>query len=105
MTQSVRPLAFIWMFSRLLVSTLVFIDIFYGSHVTQLMFHRKNLVSTFVACSWLMLVSDWVFPSSLPRGLHLSQSYSVSDMGVVGVRSSMTTPANLVIMDTALCCN
>lgn len=57
------------------------------------------------AWSWPVRPSDRVFPSSLPRGLRLSQSYSVSEVGVVEVKSYLTTPINLFILNTALGCN
>lgn len=66
---------------------------------------EEKVESILVARSWPAPGSDWVFPSSLPRGLHLSQSHSVSDVGVVEVKSYMTTPINLVILDRTLGCN
>ena len=68
----------------------------------------------FIGEKWFLLLllwagrvlrSDWVFPPSLPRGRHLSQSHSVPEVGVVEVRSYMTTPINLVISDTTVGCN
>lgn len=49
--------------------------------------------------------SELVFPSPLPQEMHLSQSKVVSEVGVVGVKSYMTTPINLVILNTTLACN
>lgn len=41
--------------------------------------------SSSVDWSWPVLGSEWVFPSSVPQALHLSQSCSVSREGVAEV--------------------
>lgn len=76
--------------------------LFLGLVMTQLMFHRRKAAPAFVSRGWRRLVSDLVFPSPLPWVLHLGWSCFVSEVGVARVRSYVTTPINLVILNSTL---
>lgn len=87
----VKPQLFKWMHSCLLVLTSVFVDIFLALWWLSWCFAGGKRFLLSLRAGWGSAPIGF-FPSPMPRGLNLSQSYSVPEVGVVEVKSYMTTP-------------